>query len=293
MMRPRIDLAGRRPAIDRRGDPDSASAISASAAKARSSRSTAMTRRAPSASSARVEPARPGTDLDHGDAVERAGGACDAAGEVEVEQEVLAERLLRALRSWRRITSRSGGEAVGGAVLARHARSMTGAAPAAIAGSGAQWSAAALAAPQASTRRPDSTGSARAAAGDVEGGAMVGRGAHEGQAERDVDAMVEGQGLDRDQRLVVIHAERHVVGRARAPAWNMVSAGSGPRASMPSARRRSIAGAHDRQIFLAERAVLAGMRVEAGDREPRTRDAEARRQIARHDAAGLDDEVAW
>ena len=58
-------------------------------------------------------------------------------------------------------------------------------------------------------------GLALAGAGDVERGAVVGRGAHERQAERDVDRMVEGQRLDRDQRLVVIHAERGVVGRAR------------------------------------------------------------------------------
>ena len=36
--------------------------------------------------------AGPGADLDHVDAVERAGGARDAGGEIEVEQEVLAER---------------------------------------------------------------------------------------------------------------------------------------------------------------------------------------------------------
>ena len=71
-------------------------------------------------------------------------------------------------------------------------------------------------------------GSARARAGDIEGGAVIGRGAHERQAERDVDAVVEGERLDRDQRLIVIHAERHVVGRARAPHGTCVSAGQRP-----------------------------------------------------------------
>src|SRR3546814_4704265 len=46
--------------------------------------------------------------------------------------------------------------------------------------------------------------------------AMVGRGAHDRQAQRDVDAVVEVQRLDRDQRLVVIHAQRRVIGLARA-----------------------------------------------------------------------------
>ena len=72
----------------------------------------------------------------------------------------------------------------------------------------------------------------------------------------------------------------------------MVSAGSGPRASMPSATQPLDRRAHDQAVLLAERAVLAGVRIEAGDREPRLRDAEAVDQVARHDAAGLDDQIA-
>ena len=49
-------------------------------------------------------------------------------------------------------------------------------------------------------------------------------------------------------------------------------------------------GRNDRAVLLAERAVLAGVRIEAGDREPRPRDAEALGKIARHDAAGLEDQ---
>ena len=48
------------------------------------------------ASSARVKPARAGADLDHGGALERAGGARDARGQIEIEQEILAERFLGA-----------------------------------------------------------------------------------------------------------------------------------------------------------------------------------------------------
>ena len=55
-----------------------------------------------------------------------------------------------------------------------------------------------------------------AGAGETEGRAMVGRGAHEGKAERHVDALLEGERLERDERLVVIHADGRVVGRARA-----------------------------------------------------------------------------
>ena len=50
-------------------------------------------------------------------------------------------------------------------------------------------------------------------------------------------------------------------------------------------------GPHHGQILVAERAILARMRIEAGNGEARTRDAETVAQIARDDAAGLDDEV--
>src|SRR5262245_52905476 len=40
------------------------------------------------------KPARPRPDLDYGDPVERSGGACDTTGQVEIEQEILAERPL-------------------------------------------------------------------------------------------------------------------------------------------------------------------------------------------------------
>jgi hypothetical protein len=48
-----------------------------------------------------------------------------------------------------------------------------------------------------------------------EGGPVIGRGAHERQAERDVDAAVEGQRLEGNQRLVVIHGDHGVIGGAR------------------------------------------------------------------------------
>ena len=131
-----------------------------------------------------------------------------------------------------------------------------------------------------------------AGAGDVEGGAVIGRGAHERQAERDVDGVVEGQRLDRDQRLVVIHAQRGVVGLARAASWNIVSAGSGPRASMPSAMSRSIAGATIALSSLPSvpSSPACGLRPATASRG--LRDAEALGQVARHHPPGLEDQVA-
>ena len=104
---------------------------------------------------------------------------------------------------------------------------------------------------------------------------MIGRGAHERQAERHIDRVIEGQRLDRDQRLVVIHAHRHVVGRARPLMEHGVGRQRPERVDalglQPRDRRR-----HDGAIFLAERAVFAGMRIETGDRDARAGDAETR-----------------
>ena len=61
----------------------------------RSSRSMATTFSAPAASSARVRPPGPGPISTIGDAGKVAGRPRDTPGEVEVEQEVLAERFLR------------------------------------------------------------------------------------------------------------------------------------------------------------------------------------------------------
>lgn len=54
-----------------------------------------------------------------------------------------------------------------------------------------------------------------ACTGNVESRAMVGGCPYEGQAERDVYPAVEIQGLERDQRLIVIHAKCRVIAGAR------------------------------------------------------------------------------
>ena len=81
---------------------------------------------------------------------------------------------------------------------------------------------------------------------------MIGRGAHERQAERDVDGVVEGKRLDRDQRLVVIHAQRRVVGRARPLVKQRIGRQRAPRVDALGDelrdRRRD-----DGAVFLAER----------------------------------------
>jgi hypothetical protein len=103
---------------------------------------------------------------------------------------------------------------------------------------------------------------------------VVGRGADDRQAERHVDALVEMERLERHQRLVVIEAERGVVaarGRARGTSCRREC---GPVTSclllaQPLDRRDD-----DVDLLAAERAALAGMGVEPGDREPRPLDPE-------------------
>ena len=112
--------------------------------------------------------------------------------------------------------------------------------------------------------------------------------ADERQAERDVDAVLEGQRLGRDQRLVVIHAQRRVVAGARL-AWNIVSAGSGPVAPDALGAQLRYRGRDDRDVLAAHGPAFARMRIEPGDRQPRLRDAEARRRIVRPYARGIDD----
>ena len=133
-----------------------------------------------------------GADLDDGGVFERTGGARDARGEVEVEQKILAERFARRqgmfaddVAQRRQIVDRAH-PGLASPPCARRA-----------------------AAPR-QARRIGAAG-----AGDVEGGAVIGRGADERQSQRDVDGVLEGDGLDRDQRLIVIHADRAVIGFAR------------------------------------------------------------------------------
>ena len=242
---------------------------------ARSSRSTAMTRRAPAASSARVSPPGPGP-----------------ISTTSTPSSGPAARAMRAvrLRSSRKFWPSDflARETVPADDLAQRRQVVDGAHARRASGAAYRRAAESRAASRSAAIRLPRIGAA--GAGDVEGGAVIGRGAHERQAERDVDRVIERQRLDRDQRLVVIHRERRVVALARRLMEHRVGRQRAARVDAlghePLDR-----GPHDRQVLLAERAFLARMRIEAGDGEARMRDAEAVAQIARHDAAGLDDEI--
>ena len=118
-----------------------------------------MTCAAPGREDRAGQAAGSGPDLDHGRVLERPGRAGDAAGEVEVEQEVLAERFLgrEAMAAHHIAQGRQIVDLAHGRMLVRGSRA-----------------ASFIAAIRLSGRRD-------ALAGDVECGAVVGRGAHEGQ----------------------------------------------------------------------------------------------------------------
>ncbi len=97
---------------------------------------------------------------------------------------------------------------------------------------------------------------------------VVWRGAHERQSECDVHAAVEGEGLERDQGLVVIHGEDGIIA---APCLGMKQ-----RVGRIRARDRDALGFQFREgwdddvlLLTAERAGFACVRIEAGDRDAR------------------------
>src|SRR5450631_609109 len=164
--------------------------MSSRAGSARESCSTAMTRRAPDARSARVRPPGPGPI-----------STMTASSSGAAARAIFAVRLrssrkfwpsdLRAERPCSRITSRSGGRSSIALIplFYRHTRGE----------------------PQG---RNQACRVGAAGARDVEGRAVIWRGANERQTQRDVHGLVERQRLDRDEGLVVIHADRTVIGLA-------------------------------------------------------------------------------
>ena len=177
--------------------------------------------------------------------------------------------------SWRRMTSRSGGKLVGDAHCAATCEG-------------------GLLAVGKTRRKPDGGDKARrigaAGAGDIERRAVIRRRAHERQAKRDIDGVVEGERLDRDQGLIVVHAKSCVVGARARRMKHGVRRQWAARIDAIGFQARHRGRDHVASS-IAHGAILAGMWIEPRNGEAGARDAEAAREIARHDAAGLDDEV--
>ena len=115
-----------------------------------------------------------------------------------------------------------------------------------------------------------------AGAGQREGGAVIGRGAHERQAERDVDAAVEGQRLERDQRLVVVHGDGGVVGAARLGVEQGVG-GMRTGHGQTLGGKLGHGGSDHVHLLAADQAAFAGVRIEPRHGDARPGDAEVAR----------------
>ena len=112
---------------------------------------------------------------------------------------------------------------------------------------------------------------------------MIGRGAEERQAQRDVHAAVEIQRLDRDQRLVVVHADRGVVPAARGGVEHRV--GGQRSAQVHAFAAQPVQHRNDHLDFLAaDLAAFARMRVQPRHGQPWRGQAELRDQRRMGDA---------
>ena len=133
-------------------------------------------------------------------------------------------------------------------------------------------------------RQPDRRNQAArirdALARDVERGAVIDRGPDDRQAEGHVDRLTERKQLHRNQTLIVVAGDDDVEFAAGGAEEHRVARKRAMRRRCPRARQPSIAGRMTSDSSRAEQAVLAGVRIEAGDGDPRPRNAEAR-QLAR------------
>ena len=129
-----------------------------------------------------------------------------------------------------------------------------------------------------------------AARRDVERRAMIRRRTHERQAEGHVDAAVEGERLDRDQRLVVVHRDDRIVGLARLGVEQGIG-GMRSRDRQPFRQKRRDCRTDDGLVLAPDRACFARVRIETGHRDAWLLDAEILDQPGMHDAHGFEDEV--
>ncbi len=110
-------------------------------------------------------------------------------------------------------------------------------------------------------------------AGDVEGGAVVGGGADDGEAEGDVDAAVEVEEFDGDEALVVVHGDDEVV--VALDGFDEDGVGGEGAVGVDAVLAGHEDGGLDDAFFLvAELAVFAGVGVEAADGDAGFFDAE-------------------
>src|SRR5262245_34365765 len=116
---------------------------------------------------------------------------------------------------------------------------------------------------------------------------MVRRRTYKGQAQRHIDAAVEVYCLERDQRLIMIHAERRIVVATRLGVEHRVRR-QGAAYLDAGFPQRGDGRLDDVDFLMAERAGLASVRIEPSDRQDGSRQTEVAAQGRVSDAGGLD-----
>lgn len=114
---------------------------------------------------------------------------------------------------------------------------------------------------------------------DVERSAVIGRGADERQAQGDIDALVELQRFQRDQGLVVIHAQGRIIARA-CPRREQRVARDGAESGDPLGLQGGDGRGDDAGFLIPELAAFARVRVKCRNREARGGIRKSRRNPA-------------
>ena len=119
---------------------------------------------------------------------------------------------------------------------------------------------------------------------------MIGRCADEGQAQCDVDAVLEGERFEGDERLVVVHCEHRVVALAGGCVKKCIGGERAGNVDAPRAELRNRRG-DDFDFLAAERSLFARMRIEAADRQPRILDGEIAGKARARDLRSAHEEI--
>jgi hypothetical protein len=111
------------------------------------------------------------------------------------------------------------------------------------------------------------------AADDIEGGSVIRTGANDGQADGEVDRLIEGQQFDRDQALVVVHGDHQVVLLCRGLSEDGVC---GKWATYIHAMLLGHidGGLNDALLFIAKSSIFRGVGVQAAHGDARLIDAQ-------------------
>ncbi len=103
-------------------------------------------------------------------------------------------------------------------------------------------------------------------------------------------AIIESDGLDRDQRLIMVHAQSRIIAATRSRMKQCVGRQRTAHGD-PQCTQLLDGWPYDVRFLVADGPVFSGMRIETGNRKARSADAKTLSQIARNNPAGPDDEV--